>query len=177
MVPETRPASEFQPTWSPTLKRGVSDLPDLMSAMIWSHCRKLRHLRFHGSSPPPRGRPEGGWVRCVGPSNPSHQRYALGLRPPTLKGGLETFHRRTVSDLRKHRGRPRTALPVPSRNRAVHDLLGFGEDRVEVLPVAKALRVDLVDVLGSRWPCREPAVFRDDLDAADRRTVAGRLVE
>ena len=38
----------------------------------------------------------------------------------------------------------------------------------------KALRVDLVDVLGARWPRREPAGVGLDLDAAERLIVAGR---
>ena len=39
----------------------------------------------------------------------------------------------------------------------------------------KALGVELVDVLGARRAGGEPAVLGDDLDAADRRVVAGRL--
>ena len=45
-------------------------------------------------------------------------------------------------------------------------------DAAQVRRVAKALRVDLVDVLGARRPHREPAARRHDLHPADRRIVA-----
>ena len=40
-----------------------------------------------------------------------------------------------------------------------------------MLFAAEALRVDLVDVLGPRWPGREPRVLGHDLHAAERRVV------
>src|SRR5262245_15729259 len=51
--------------------------------------------------------------------------------------------------------------------RRVHDRLGFPQDRVQVGRVAKALRVDLVDVLGARRPRREPPRRGRDLEPAD----------
>src|SRR3954452_20533597 len=39
--------------------------------------------------------------------------------------------------------------------------------------IAKALRIDLVDVLGAGGSCGEPSVLSDDLDAAKRLAVAG----
>ena len=44
----------------------------------------------------------------------------------------------------------------------------------QMVLAAKALGVDLVDVLGARRPRGEPAVRGDHLDAADRRVVARR---
>ncbi len=43
--------------------------------------------------------------------------------------------------------------------------------------VAEALGVDLVDLLRARGARAEPALARDDLDAADRRAIARRHVE
>ena len=43
-----------------------------------------------------------------------------------------------------------------------------------MVPAAKTLRVDLVDVLGPGGAGREPPVLGHHLDAADRRAVAGR---
>ena len=40
------------------------------------------------------------------------------------------------------------------------DLLGFGDDGVQVGLVAEALGVDLVDVLGAGGPGGEPAALR-----------------
>ncbi len=40
------------------------------------------------------------------------------------------------------------------------DLLGFGDDGVQVVLVAEALGVDLVDVLGAGGPRGEPAALR-----------------
>ena len=45
--------------------------------------------------------------------------------------------------------------------------------RLQMRFVLEALGVDLVDVFSAGWPGREPAVFGDDLQAADRRVVAG----
>lgn len=42
-----------------------------------------------------------------------------------------------------------------------------------MIVAAETLGVDFVDVLGTRGPGGEPAVLRDDLDAADGRAVAG----
>ena len=40
------------------------------------------------------------------------------------------------------------------------DLLGFGDDGVQVVLVAKALGIDLVDIFGARWPRGKPAALR-----------------
>ena len=56
----------------------------------------------------------------------------------------------------------------------IHNLLRFRHDRVQVGLVLKALRVDLIDILGSRGPRREPATGRDNLQAANRFVIAGR---
>src|SRR4051812_42906122 len=53
-------------------------------------------------------------------------------------------------------------------------VLRFLLDPPQVLLAAKALRVDLVDVLGARGPRGEPAVVGGDLDAAERLAVARR---
>src|SRR5450755_460015 len=52
------------------------------------------------------------------------------------------------------------------RDRAIDDGLRFLQDPLQVRGTAEALRIDLVDVFGARRPRREPAAFRDDLDAA-----------
>src|ERR1700677_1617563 len=41
----------------------------------------------------------------------------------------------------------------------VHNALGFLKECAQVLRVAKALGVDLVNILGARWARREPAVL------------------
>ena len=67
----------------------------------------------------------------------------------------------------RHRHRPSSA-------RCLTISLGLVEDPLEALLAVEALRVDLVDVLGPGRPRGEPAVLGDDLQAADRRAVAGR---
>src|ERR1700679_3025204 len=57
----------------------------------------------------------------------------------------------------------------------VDDLLRLGDQPVQMAGVVKALGIDLVDVLGPRRPCREPAAARDHLHAADGRIVARRV--
>src|SRR5215210_8683758 len=51
----------------------------------------------------------------------------------------------------------------------------LAEDALQPLLAVEALRVDLVDVLRTRRPRREPAMLGDDLEPADRRTVPRRL--
>ena len=41
----------------------------------------------------------------------------------------------------------------------------------------EALRIDLVDVFGPRWPRGEPGTLGDDLEAADGRVIPRRVVE
>src|SRR6266436_3645069 len=60
-----------------------------------------------------------------------------------------------------------------ARERRIHDALRLGNQPVQMAGVAKALRVDLVNIFGSRRPRREPAAARDDLDAAYRCIIAG----
>ena len=43
--------------------------------------------------------------------------------------------------------------------------------------VLETFRVDLVDVLGAGWSRGEPTIGGRCLDAADRRTVAGGMIE
>jgi len=45
---------------------------------------------------------------------------------------------------------------------------------LQVIFAAEAFRVDLVDVLGSRRPRREPSALRHHLDSAERLAVPGR---
>src|SRR5579872_1997671 len=48
-------------------------------------------------------------------------------------------------------------------------------DPLEMRLVAEAFGIELVDVLGARGPCGEPAMVGLDLDAAERLAVARRL--
>jgi hypothetical protein len=48
---------------------------------------------------------------------------------------------------------------------------------LKVIATGEALRVDFVDLFGAGGPGREPAALGDHLDAADRGTIARRLVE
>src|SRR6185437_10178498 len=66
---------------------------------------------------------------------------------------------------------------VVSGDRGVDDLLRLVEQALQVGLVLEAFGVDLVDRLGTRGARSEPAVGGDRLDAADRRAVAGRLVQ
>ena len=67
---------------------------------------------------------------------------------------------------------------VPAGKRSIDHRLRLLHDAVEVLLAAKALGVDLVDVLGARGTRGEPAaVASSTFDAADRRVVARRAVE
>ena len=63
------------------------------------------------------------------------------------------------------------AIIRSDRKRGVDDALRLGHDVSQVRRAAKALRVDLVDVLRSRGSCREPAAPRHDLETADRLIV------
>src|SRR5579863_1831430 len=54
------------------------------------------------------------------------------------------------------------------------DPLRLGDEGREMALAAEALGVNLVQTLGSRRPRREPAARGDDLQAADRGTVARR---
>src|SRR5678815_2556467 len=60
---------------------------------------------------------------------------------------------------------------------AIDQALRLTEEDAQMLLAAKALAVDLVDVLGPRRPGGEPASGGDHLDAADRGLVAGRAIE
>src|SRR5205823_10486451 len=61
----------------------------------------------------------------------------------------------------------RNSPPSGRLDRFGHDGFRLVDDALQVHLVAEAFGVDLVDVLGSRGPSCEPAVLRDDLDAAD----------
>jgi len=61
---------------------------------------------------------------------------------------------------------------VCGSQRIVHHRLRLTDDGIEVRIVFEALRIDLVDGLGTRWAGCEPAAARDHLEAADRGIVA-----
>src|SRR5450759_2072303 len=63
------------------------------------------------------------------------------------------------------------------RDRTIDDGLCFLQDLIQMIRPVETFRIDLVDVFGPGRPRREPAVLRAHLDAADRRAVAGSLVE
>src|SRR5579862_5866432 len=71
----------------------------------------------------------------------------------------------------------KSAAALGLRERGIDHGLRFGEQRAQVRLVAKALRIDLVDVLGAGGARGEPAVLRGDLETADRRIVSRRLGE
>src|SRR5437763_17059342 len=52
-----------------------------------------------------------------------------------------------------------------------YDFLSFLHDRRQMIVILKALRVDLVDVLGAGRPGREPATIGHDLQPADGSAV------
>src|ERR1700722_9813559 len=58
--------------------------------------------------------------------------------------------------------------------RVAHNRLRLGENGEQVMIAAETLGVDLVDILRSRGPCREPGVLGDDLETADGRIVSRR---
>src|SRR3546814_10473754 len=51
--------------------------------------------------------------------------------------------------------------------------LGLGQHALNMIPALEAFGVYLVNILGTRWPGREPAAFRHDFNAPYRRIVAG----
>src|SRR5271155_3719746 len=57
--------------------------------------------------------------------------------------------------------------------RFAHDGLGLGLDLLQVLLVAKALGIDLVYLLGTGWPRREPTTLGNHLNPADRLAIPG----
>src|SRR6202451_1698336 len=54
-----------------------------------------------------------------------------------------------------------------------HDGLGLGLDLLQMLLVAKAFGVDLVDLFGAGWARREPTTLSNYLDSANRLAVPG----
>src|ERR1017187_7261999 len=104
-------------------------------------------------------------------------------RPPNGTAGLA---RSAVSGARRLPAPPASTIPnmcgsAISRllddavtEHAVEDLLSFLLDASEMIGASERLRVELVDVLGTRRPGREPARFRDHFDAAERLAVARR---
>ena len=64
--------------------------------------------------------------------------------------------------------RPLQAGGVGAPSAASMMACASGDDAREMIVAAKTLRVDLVDVLGARWPRREPAALVDHLQPADR---------
>src|SRR5262249_29393575 len=49
----------------------------------------------------------------------------------------------------------------------MHHLLGLSDNGVQVLLVLKTLRVDLINLLGTRWPGCEPTAGSHDFEATD----------
>ncbi len=70
---------------------------------------------------------------------------------------------------------PNSAVAKSSNCRSciLHDLPCVAQQGLQVLLVAEAFGVDLIDGLRAGRPCCEPAVCRDDLQTADRRVVPG----
>src|ERR1043166_3414246 len=58
-------------------------------------------------------------------------------------------------------------------NRAGDERFGPVHERIEMRRAAEAFRVNLVNVLGAGRSCREPSARGHDLQATDRRVVAG----
>ncbi len=48
-------------------------------------------------------------------------------------------------------------------NRVIHNLPRLRDHRLQMLIADKTLGINLIDILGPRRPCREPAVLGDDL--------------
>src|SRR5215470_13506642 len=97
-------------------------------------------------------------------------------RPTTMPDSTNASARSAAACFRAACGS--SAIAFPSRRGAsdglTHDLLRFGLDAAQVLRVAEALRVDLVDLLGPRGARGEPAALGNHLQAADGLAVAGR---
>src|SRR5215469_1817991 len=76
--------------------------------------------------------------------------------------------------LAARRSRRPDLLPLPrkSRERVGDERLGLSLNALQVLAAAKALRVQLVDRFGARWPGCEPTVGGAHFETAERRTVA-----
>src|SRR5580698_10743891 len=53
--------------------------------------------------------------------------------------------------------------------------LRFFLDAFQMIVAFETFGVNFVNLFGARWPRREPSVFGDDLQSADRRAVAGRI--
>ncbi len=94
-------------------------------------------------------------------------RVACGVthrRGPAWSVGRTDTAVQDSSDRRARRRRSGSERVADDRLRFVHDAL-------QMSVVAKALGVDLVDVLGARRARCEPALCRYDLDAAERRVA------
>src|SRR6185312_12985105 len=63
------------------------------------------------------------------------------------------------------------------RQRGINDLLRLLQDQMQMILVLETLRVYLVDVFGARGSCGKPAAGRNDLDTADGRLIARRVVQ
>src|SRR5262245_58599465 len=61
----------------------------------------------------------------------------------------------------------------PPADRTVDECLCLVHERIEVGRAVEALRVNLVDVFRAGGARREPSVGGHDLQAADRRVIAG----
>src|ERR1700733_2777648 len=61
--------------------------------------------------------------------------------------------------------------------RLAYDGLGLGLDLLQVLLVAKAFGVDLVDLFGAGWTRREPTTLSNYLDSANCLAIPGRVGE
>src|SRR5262245_43519828 len=103
-------------------------------------------------------------------------------RPSPLHVNASERSLQQVRHLRAH-GIPKRLLRGPRALRgegfecAREDVLRFVLDALQVIGVAKALGVQLVDRFGSGWSCRKPSVRADNLQPADWRAVAWRVRE
>ena len=58
------------------------------------------------------------------------------------------------------------------RQRIADQALGLLDNRLEMPGIAEALGVNLVNILGARGTCGEPAAGRDHFQAANRSVIA-----
>src|SRR5450432_3126862 len=87
-----------------------------------------------------------------------------------------------TADNKKGTARLARTLPVRvnllsgsnASQRCAHDFPGLIEDGIEMRGALEALGVDLVDVLRAGWPRGKPAIFCDDLEAANDGVVGRR---
>src|SRR5450830_1163973 len=67
-------------------------------------------------------------------------------------------------------------ISVCARQCIGDDVLRLGKDVVEMILIAKAFSIDLVDIFRTRRAGREPAIVGDNLDPAKALPLAGAVV-